>query len=80
MQDTKINYNSLPDKVKIDLNVLSLLMLNQVGGHVDCIDVVIVHQCGTPEGSMELQKKLVQPGGLNNSIGHRTILSFSTGS
>ena len=46
MQDTKINCNSLLDEVKIDLNVFSALMLNWVGGHVNCIDVVTKHQCG----------------------------------
>jgi hypothetical protein len=59
MQDTKItDSNSLPNEVKIDLNVFSALMLNRVGGHVNCTDVIAVHQCGTPEGSMQLQKKL----------------------
>ena len=79
MQDTKItSSNSLPNDVKIDLNVFSALMLNRVGGHVNCTDVIAVQQCGTPEGSMQLQKKLAQPGGLSNSIGHRAILGFST--
>jgi hypothetical protein len=78
MQNTKItNSNSLPDEVKIDLNVFNALMLNRVGCHVDCTDVVAVHQCGTPERSMQLQKKLAQPGGLSNSISHRAILGFS---
>jgi len=59
MQNTKVtNDNSLLNEVKIDLNVLGSLMLNWVGGHVDCTDVIAVHQCGTPEGSMQLQKKL----------------------
>jgi hypothetical protein len=49
MQDTKItNCNSLSDKVKIDLNVFSSLMLNWVGGHVDDTDVVIEHHRGVP--------------------------------
>jgi len=55
MQDTKItNSNSLPDKVKIDLNVFSALMLDRVGGHVKCNDVVTIHQCGMLERSMQL--------------------------
>ena len=47
MQNTKItNSNSLPDEVKINLNMLSSLMLNWIGGHVDDTDVVTIHQCG----------------------------------
>ena len=80
MQDTDIaNGNALLDEVKIDLNVLSSLMLNRVGSQVDCTDVVAVHQCGAPEGSIELQKKPAEPGGLSNPIGHRAILGFSAG-
>ena len=40
------NCNTLPHKVKIDLDVLSTLMLNWVGGHVDCANIVTIHQCG----------------------------------
>jgi hypothetical protein len=35
------NGNSLPNEVKIDLNVFGALMLNQVGGHGDHTDVVV---------------------------------------
>ena len=57
MQNTKItNGDSLPDEVKIDLNVLGVLMLNRVGGHVDGTDVVTIHQCGTSKRGMQLQK------------------------
>jgi hypothetical protein len=81
MQNTKItNGDALPDEVKIDLNVLGSLMLNQVGGHVDGTDVIAIHQCGVPKRGMQLQKKLAQPGGLCYSIGHRALLGFSTGS
>jgi hypothetical protein len=60
MQNTKItNGDSLPNEVKIDLNVLGSLMLNRVGGHVDNTNVVTIHQCGAPERGMQLEKKLV---------------------
>jgi hypothetical protein len=59
MQNTKItNSNSLPNEVKINLNMLSSLMLNWVGGHVDGTDVVAIYQCGAPQGGMQLQEKL----------------------
>jgi hypothetical protein len=51
MQNTKItDSNSLPDEVKINLNMLSSLMLNWIGGHVDGTDVVTIHQCGALQG------------------------------
>ena len=31
-----------PNEVKINLNVLGTLMLNRIGGHVDCTDIVTV--------------------------------------
>jgi hypothetical protein len=78
LQDTKIN--SLPDEVKIDLNVFSVLMLNWVRGHVDNTGVVAKHHCGASERGVQLLEKLTEPGGLDHSIGHRAILGFSAGS
>ena len=55
MQNTKItNGDSLPDEVKINLNVLGSLMLYRVGGHVDSTNVVAIHQCGASERCMQL--------------------------
>jgi hypothetical protein len=55
MQNTKItNGDSLPYEVKVDLNVLGSLMLNQIGGHVDNTDVIAIHQCGAPKRSVQL--------------------------
>jgi hypothetical protein len=42
--DPKINdSNSFSDKVKINLDVLGVLMLDGVGRHVDNTDVVAIH-------------------------------------
>ena len=55
MQNTDITkINALPNEVKINLNVFGMLMLNWVGGHVNCADVVTIDQRGTAQGSMEL--------------------------
>jgi hypothetical protein len=79
MQNSKItNSNTLPNEVKVNLNVLSSLMLNRIGGHVDGTDIVAIHQCSAPERRVQFVKKLAQPGGLCNSIGHRAIFGFST--
>jgi hypothetical protein len=68
----------LTNEVKIDLDMLRLLMLNWVGGHVDRTDVVAVDKYGVAERSVKLVKKLTEPGSLSNTIGHGAILSFST--
>jgi len=55
MHNTNItNSDSFPDEVQINLNVFSVLMLDRVGEHVDCANVVTVDQRGTAQGSMEL--------------------------
>jgi hypothetical protein len=57
MKDTNItNSNTLPNKVKINLNVLGVLMLNGVGGHVDSTDVVTIDQSGLSQGRVELKE------------------------
>jgi hypothetical protein len=54
MQDTKITgSNPFSDEVKINLDVLGVLMLDRVGGHVDSTDVVTIHQCGATERGVE---------------------------
>ena len=41
------NGHPFTDKVKVDLHVLSALMLNRVGGEVDGVDVVAVDEAGS---------------------------------
>ena len=41
------NGNALPYKVETDLDVLGVLMLNGVGGHVDGADIVTIYQRGS---------------------------------
>ena len=81
MKNTKItNGNPLPDEVEVNLNVLGTLMLYRIGGHVDCTDVVAIHQCGVPKGGVQLLQELMQPGSLGDTISHCAILGFNTGS
>jgi hypothetical protein len=50
------NSNALADKVKINLNMLGALVLNEVGGEVDGVDVVTVDQSGPRQGVVQLHK------------------------
>jgi len=79
MHDADItNCNTLPHKVKINLNVLGALMLDGIAGHVDGVDVVAVDQRSALRRGMKLKENLTQPGGFGNTVCHSTILSFST--
>jgi hypothetical protein len=53
VEDTNVpDGNMLADKVKINLNMLSALVLNGVGGEVDGADVVEVDQSDPRQGAM----------------------------
>jgi hypothetical protein len=72
--------HTISNKVKINLDVLGALMLDRVGSHVHRADVVTVYQNCTMKGSVELMKKLSQPGRLGDCIGDGAILGFGAGS
>ena len=81
MQNSQItDGHPLANEVKINLNMLGMLVVDWVGGHVYCTDVVTVHQCGATERGVKLLKELAQPCGLSNNISHGAVLGFSTGS
>jgi hypothetical protein len=47
MEDKNVpNGNALTDKVKINLNILGVLVLNWIGGEVDGDDAITVDQSG----------------------------------
>jgi hypothetical protein len=71
--------NTLADKVKINLNMLSALMLNEVGEEVDDADIVAVDQSGPRYGAVQLHKKLVKPARLCHAVGHDAVLHLSAG-
>jgi hypothetical protein len=71
--------NLLSDKIKINLHMFGVLMLNGVGGEVHGADVVAVDK-GTPRRrGLELMKQLSQPSGLSHAVGNDTILGLSAG-
>lgn len=46
------------NEVKVNLNVLSALVLNGVARHVDDADVVTVNHCSTAQGGMKFKEEL----------------------
>jgi hypothetical protein len=78
MYDTNIpDGNALTDKVKINLNMLDVLVLNGIGGEVDDPDVVVVDQSGPRQGAMQLHKQLLKPTRLCHTVDHGAVLRLS---
>lgn len=72
------NGNTLVDEVKVDLDVLRVLVLNGVRGEIDGVDVVAVNESAPGKWVVELLKKLLKSIGLSHTIVHTTILSLRT--
>jgi hypothetical protein len=71
--------NLLSDKMKINLHMLDVLMLNGVGGEVHGVDIVAVDKCAPRRRGLELVELLTQPAGLSHAVGNGTILGLSAG-
>lgn len=71
--------NALTDEVKIDLNMLCVLVLNRVDREVGGIDVVAVDKSTYREGIVELPKDLAASAHFSHTIGNNAVLSLSAG-
>jgi hypothetical protein len=56
--------------------VLRALMLHGIGGEVDHSDIFAIDEGGALEGVLELLKKLSEPGGLGNAVGHKPTTRY----
>lgn len=68
--------NVLADEVKIYLNMLRALVLDQVDGDVGCIDVVTIDDDILGEQAMELLEKMAQPTHFSHTIDDVAMLGF----
>ena len=73
------NSDPFPDEVKVDFHMLGTLMLNGVGGEIDCADVVAVDDGGRSQRMMQLLQKLLQPSDFSDAVGNRTVFSLGAG-
>jgi hypothetical protein len=71
--------DSLLNKMKINLHMFGVLMLNGVGGEVHGVDVVVVDESAPRRWTLELMEQLAQPGGLSHTVGDGTVLGFCAG-
>jgi hypothetical protein len=69
--------NALADKVKINLNMLVVLVLNGVRGEVDGDDVVAVDESGPRQRVMQLHKQLTKSTRLGHAVDHGAVLRLS---
>jgi hypothetical protein len=72
-----VDGNLLSNKMKINLHMLGVLMLNGVGGEIHGADVVVVDKCALRWQGLELMEQLSQPSGLSHVVGNGTILDLS---
>ena len=80
MKNTNITTgNPLTDEVKVNLDVLGTLMLDRVGRHVYCANVIAVDQDCKPKRSVELLQKLTHPRHLCDGVSNSTILGLCVG-
>jgi len=80
MKDADSSFsNTLPNKMKINLNMFGALMLDGIGGHVDGADVVAVNQGSPANRRVQLNQKLAQPRNFCNSMGDSSVFGVSTG-
>jgi hypothetical protein len=71
--------DSLTDKMKINLHMFGVLMLNGVGEEVHGADVVTVDESAPRRRTLELMEQLAQPGGLSHAVGDDAVLGFRAG-
>ena len=67
--------NPLPNKVKINLDMLRMLMLNRIAREIHNTDIATIDERRACEGTVKFQKELSQPASLSNTIGNRPVLS-----
>jgi hypothetical protein len=60
-----IGDNMLTNEVRVDINMLRVLVLDGVDGEVDNTDFVIVDKCTPGEGLVKLLEELERPARLN---------------
>jgi hypothetical protein len=70
--------DTLADEVEVDLHVLHVLMLHEIG-EVDRDDIVAVDKGGECKGAVKLMKKLTELGSLGHVIYQSAILGLNAG-
>jgi hypothetical protein len=82
-RDVKNTNNStgdpFADEVKVDLDMLRALVLDEVGGQVDGADIVAEDQGARGQRTLELVEQLTEPSRLSHAVGHGAVLGLGAG-
>jgi hypothetical protein len=70
--------NLVTDKVNVDLDVLRVMMVDRISGHIDNANIVTVHDGRRGNGRVELLEKLTKPTTLVHGMGNHAVLSLIT--
>ena len=68
----------LADEVNVELDVLSVLVMNRIGGEVNSRDVVAVEDRGLRDVAKQLLEQLTKPGALGGCIRQSPVLHLGT--
>jgi hypothetical protein len=71
--------NLLSNKMKINLHMLGVLMMNGVGGEVHGADAVAVENGAPRWRGLEVVEQLSQPSGISHAVDNGTILGLDAG-
>jgi hypothetical protein len=71
--------DSLSDKMKINLHMFSVLMLNGFNREVHGADVFVVDESAPRRWTLELMEQQAQSGGLSHAVGDGAVLGFRAG-
>jgi hypothetical protein len=69
----------LSNKIKINLHMLGMLILNGVGGEVHGADIIAVDKCALRRWGLELVEQLTQQSDFSQAVCNVTILGISAG-
>ena len=80
MEDADVTQGDTgPHKVKINLDMLRVLVLYRVCRHVHGAHIVAKDDNGLRKGAPKLLEELSYPASLGNGVGDGSLLCFSTG-
>lgn len=73
------NSDFFPNKVYVEFDMFSALMLDRVGGEVNGRNIVTIDYRGLSNGDMELEKEIPDPTSFSNSISNASVFRLYTG-
>jgi hypothetical protein len=67
------------NKVDVDLYMLRATMMNRIGSHIDCTNIVAIDNARRTDQDMKLLKQLAQPAALSNCFSNSSVMYLPIG-